>query len=49
LDSAAKRLARIKEVMAAGDDDDGLLAKICVPLLKRAIEDAQTLLARMKG
>ena len=49
LASATKRLARVKECLASDDDADGLRAEMIVPLLKKAIDDAQTLLTRMKG
>jgi len=48
LASATKRLARVKECLA-DPDEDGLRAEMVIPLLKKAIDDAQTLLARMKG
>ena len=43
-----KRLARVNECLPSDDDADGLRAEMVIPLLKNAIDDAQTLLARMK-
>jgi sRNA-binding protein len=45
---AAKKIARAQTLLA-GDDDDGLRAEITVPVLKKAIEDVQVVLARLKA
>ena len=45
--AAGKKLTRAQALLA-GDDDDGLRAEITVPVLKRAREDIDAVLARLR-